>query len=360
MNASSLFKLVKNHAQSSHIVPLNVETSEKKHPTGNSITHLEKSFDSFILKTSSPITLFLINYTAARIEQGYVNNYSTAYDSFPTDYYDFNTPHTHDCIEFFYVLSGYIDVQVNNELRRFSAGTACIINQNVKLLEHYTVDSVTIYISLTNDYVKRLYDNNQKNTNNPIQKFLIKNQSKNNVIEYIDFLPIKEGVYGELWRAIYFLANEMILKKEGFQTISKGIIQRIFYYLQLGSHFYCTETTLDMEYSNHIYKEIVKYIQDRRYYMTRKEIATALNYNEDYLNWIFQKEAHQNMGAYIRNVYLEEACRLLATTDMSISHIIERLRLSNRTSFYNQFQKKYGTTPAKFREKCLNLSHIPE
>lgn len=349
MDYRDLFKVIKNYSKKTNIILSDKCTGEKKHPSGNTISHHEPHLNAFILKTNSPITIFLNNYTQESIEQGYINHSSSAYDFFPTDYYDFNTPHTHESIEFFYVLSGYIDIQVNNEFRRYFKGMAGILNQNVMHLEHYSVDSITIYITLTNDYIRNLYEGLSAKSKKPLQKFLLKNLTKNNIIEYIDFIPINGGIYPELENCIIYLVHEMLLKKEGYQTISKGMVQRIFYYLQLGSMFYCSETSLNLVYSNQIYKSIVDYVQERRYYITRKELAAALNYNEDYLNWIFQKETHQNLGSYIRNVYLEEANRLLLTTNLSISQIIEKLHLANRTSFYSQFQKKYGTTPAQYR-----------
>lgn len=350
MDYYEIFQKIKKSAVKKNIISADNDTHrEKVHPVGNTITHLDPHEDSFILKTNSPITVFLISYAQKEIEQGYINLSSVAYDCFPTGYYDFNTPHTHENIEFFYVLSGYIDFQINQEFHRFSQGMAGIINQNVKHLEHYSVDSITIYITLTNDYIRNLYEDYTVHSKKPLQKFLVKNQNKNNSIEYLDFVPIKDSDCSALRDSILYLVEEMIKKKEGYQFICKGIIQRIFYYLQLGSLFTCSETSLELLYTNNICKEIIDYVQKRRYYITRKELSEVLNYNEDYLNYLFQNETNENLGTYIRNVYLEEAGRLLLSTDLSIHQIIERLHLSNRTSFYNQFQKRYGTTPARYR-----------
>lgn len=347
----NIFQAIQHAAVKTNIISEALDVrKEKAHPAGNAITHHEPFEDSYILKTNSPITLFLISYAQKEIEQGYINHSSAAYDRFPTGYYDFNTPHVHESIEFFYVLSGYIDFQINHEFRRFSQGMAGIINQNVKHLEHYSVDSVTIYITLTNDYIRKLYEGYPIHAQKPLQKFLLKNRNKSASIEYIDFIPIHDSDYSELRDSILYLIDEMLQKKEGYQFICKGIMQRIFYYLQSGSLFTCSETSLELLYSNKICKTIVDYVQKRRYHITRKELAAALNYNEDYLNYIFYNETKQNLGTYIRNVYLEEASRLLLSTDLSINGIIERLHLANRTSFYNQFQKKYGTTPAQYRE----------
>lgn len=351
MNCQTIFHLIKENSQKIHIASSDTPNETIQHPAGYDIAHHEGPSSSLILKTSSPITIFITNYSQTTIEQGFINNTSTAYASYPTNHYNYNTPHSHDCIEFFYVLSGHFDVHIQNEWRRYSEGMAGIINQNVTHLEHYSADTTAIYLNLMTDYIKNLYDGMHKKTDKPLLNFLLKNQSNNHAIDYIDFIPLCAGTYPELLNSINLLINEMLFKKEGFQTIAKGIIQRIFYYMQLGSMFYCSETSLKLVYSNQTCKKIIDYVQERRYYITRKELANALNYSEDYLNWIFQKETHQNLGAYIRSVYLEEANRLLSSTDMSISQIIERLRLSNRTSFYKQYQKRYGTTPAQYREK---------
>ena len=57
---------------------------------------------------------------------------------------------------------------------------------------------------------------------------------------------------------------------------------------------------------------------------------------------------------YGQSIYLEEARKLLADTEKSISSIIEELVFSNRSHFYRLFEKYYGETPMNYRKRIHN------
>ena len=53
---------------------------------------------------------------------------------------------------------------------------------------------------------------------------------------------------------------------------------------------------------------------------------------------------------YVQNVRLEQAEKLLRTTDQTIDEIADKIGYNNKGYFYKIFVDKYKMTPAKYRK----------
>jgi len=54
-------------------------------------------------------------------------------------------------------------------------------------------------------------------------------------------------------------------------------------------------------------------------------------------------------GELIRNIRLQEAARLLKSTDLTVSEIFYRTGFNNQSYFYREFKKMYSFSPNEFR-----------
>ncbi|MEW6654945.1 MAG: helix-turn-helix transcriptional regulator [Bacteroidota bacterium] len=54
---------------------------------------------------------------------------------------------------------------------------------------------------------------------------------------------------------------------------------------------------------------------------------------------------------FLTTLRIEEAKRLLRSTDLSINYIAEKVGYPNVTNFYRHFQRQVGMTPAAFRKQ---------
>ncbi|MDW7659547.1 MAG: helix-turn-helix transcriptional regulator, partial [Bacillota bacterium] len=70
-----------------------------------------------------------------------------------------------------------------------------------------------------------------------------------------------------------------------------------------------------------------------------------------YFNRLFKKETGVSFSTCLNKYRLDMACILLATTDLSMSQICERVSFVNESYFYTLFKKEYGITPQKYRIK---------
>jgi AraC-like DNA-binding protein len=79
------------------------------------------------------------------------------------------------------------------------------------------------------------------------------------------------------------------------------------------------------------------------------DIASALSMNRSYLGEKFKSDTGVSIGAFITEQKIEEAKRLLRTTEQSIVQISEYLCFSSQSYFQNVFKKIVGCTPKNYR-----------
>ncbi|MDO4284629.1 MAG: AraC family transcriptional regulator [Eubacteriales bacterium] len=85
--------------------------------------------------------------------------------------------------------------------------------------------------------------------------------------------------------------------------------------------------------------------------LTTRELADRFGYADYYLTRKFRSETGVTLSEYIQRARIEEARRLLATTDCGIQTISERLQFSTRSYFGVVFRRYTGMAPAEYREK---------
>ncbi len=84
-------------------------------------------------------------------------------------------------------------------------------------------------------------------------------------------------------------------------------------------------------------------------------LARRVGYSEYYLSRKFKTETGKSLNEYIRTARIDRAKILLATTEMSIQSISDRLCFGNRSFFADTFRKTVGMPPAEYRKKHLKL-----
>jgi AraC-like DNA-binding protein len=63
----------------------------------------------------------------------------------------------------------------------------------------------------------------------------------------------------------------------------------------------------------------------------------------------FLKKFGISPRTYLTKVRLAEACRLLVTTELPLSDVALRTGFYDQSHFSNQFSKRYGVPPSKYR-----------
>lgn len=100
-------------------------------------------------------------------------------------------------------------------------------------------------------------------------------------------------------------------------------------------------------------RRVLAYLNDHyREDITRKDIARAVGYNESYVSHLFSDTMHSTLPEYIHALRIDDACRLLLETDMTVSQIASQLGFASIRNFNRVFLKRIGSSPRQYREQA--------
>lgn len=100
-----------------------------------------------------------------------------------------------------------------------------------------------------------------------------------------------------------------------------------------------------------LYIRMNDYICERIYGTFKVEhMCTEFHYSKTYLSAIFKKHSNMTMQAFYMSKKIEEAKKLLLSTNHSIAEIADMLSFANPYHFSNAFKKHIGYTPSRFRK----------
>ena len=150
---------------------------------------------------------------------------------------------------------------------------------------------------------------------------------------------------GSAEEARFDLAEQNILQTRSYEAV-KTTLLRLYEEIWDACDSSCLST------ANRIVGYAKFYIrQNYRKDFRVTDIANACHVHPNYLSSLFKKELGLNVWAYVQQLRLEHACRLLQNTDLRISQIAEEVGFRNLNTFYSAFKKQYGQSPNDIRAK---------
>lgn len=124
--------------------------------------------------------------------------------------------------------------------------------------------------------------------------------------------------------------------------------------------------------------EISRSIQEQRSYASKAVVTSVMEYIEEnfanpslnvetisrafhisasYLSRIFKKETDESLIGYLTNLRLEEATKLLLTTNEKSYAVAQQVGYSDPNYFSYVFKKKYGIAPTRYRKIIEEKNH---
>ncbi|MBR6693940.1 MAG: helix-turn-helix domain-containing protein [Clostridia bacterium] len=102
--------------------------------------------------------------------------------------------------------------------------------------------------------------------------------------------------------------------------------------------------------------EIIHFInQNFEHKITLDEVCNHLGYSVPYISGKFKKETGFTFTKYLQNRRIEAACRMLATTDMSIIDIAEKCGYNDLKFFGKVFKQVTKVTPRYIRKQSRGI-----
>lgn len=170
--------------------------------------------------------------------------------------------------------------------------------------------------------------------------------------------------------------NGILFKKEEVKKIAPRLLKvseldGIDYFFELFSILYDLSKTQgqkllsaaqipsnNFENSDKI-KLFYNYIQENyAKKITLDEVAELLNMSKVSFNRFMKKTTNHTFIEYLNDVRIDNASRLLAGMDYSISEIAYMCGFNNIANFNRIFKKTKKLTPSMYRKKFYNFKHV--
>lgn len=259
--------------------------------------------------------------------------------------------HKHNFFELMYIMRGKATVMIEEEEVTYSAGNLCLMNHNTMHRETEMADADILYISIDPSLIVQW----PKQLAQPFQyrsilnRFFTENLSERtgSKRDYVDFQLLGED-------QIPTIAGEIIQaytqKRIGYQFDIYSSLLRLFAVLENPEQY--KATYVSMGYSRELVtlENAKRIIEENHGVIRRTELAKKLNYSCEYISQIIRAHTGYTFKKYCQKVQLQEAARLLRSTDLSVSKIAASLGYENRTQFYKIFQEEYQLTPSEYRK----------
>lgn len=257
--------------------------------------------------------------------------------------------HTHEYIELAYVVKGEFKQRILDKDITFKEGEFCLIDKNC-LHQDYLFDSdaVILFLGIENEMFAEIMDENVS-TQKIIAFLQTALTEQKDLQQYLHFRPADE-VQGEMEEYLCLLLKELHNSRIGSSYICKGLLLRIFQILSSKYEFSLSkEQQKTMNWI--IFEEICTYIRKNYSTVTIQQLVDTFHFQEDYFNRLFKKKTGMTYSAYVQDVRLTRAEKMLCSTNKSVSEIAELIGYHNKGYFYKIFQEKYGMTPQKYRKE---------
>ena len=250
--------------------------------------------------------------------------------------------HTHDFVEFVYVLSGSA-TQIINDCK-FEVQRGNVVFINYKNQHSFEVGDEFEYINICLDmdfFSTLLYKENLT----PI--ILLKE-----VDELKKFNVEKLCFYGDERKELETLLFGMLK-----EYTDKALLweKTIINYMNIFINIILRKRSLnyDKKSNKNEWDEVVEYIEaNLSEELSLSLIAQRCFYNPSYFSRIFKERFHMNVSDYITYKRIEKTKYLLRTTDMTVETIAGEVGYKNRSSLYRAFLKLEGVSIGEYRERC--------
>lgn len=272
-----------------------------------------------------------------------------------------STLHKHDYFELVYVIRGEMYQQIENQRHLYPAGSLCLLNRNIHHSEEFSTYYQCAFLALPKTLINEIlfhteafFFSDEHFVEDSILEHFVENNTQDGKIaslEYLDFIPTpcseNPHMYDRFEQLIYIFTEPKI----GSTFQLKSILLEIFGDLLNEKLYQTVPINIGSDFEAEIFDQITVYMTETCGRISRSELSVKTNYAGNYLNKIVKKYTGLSIFGYGTSICMKEARQLLLETNLSISEISNRLGFTNRTHFYQLFEKQYGVTPAKYRKQ---------
>ena len=252
-------------------------------------------------------------------------------------------PHTHEYVEFAYMLKGKCTHIIDGKEYEVSPGDMVVINYD----QTHEIRG-NMEVRFINVWIKPHYIN--KNLKNHENVFSL--LDLNEFSEFSKILDMSKGKVTftrdereKIEKTISIINREMTEKAPGYEL---AIYSQLNFFLVMS--FRKMSLRMDVVPWG-INDELLIYISKHCHEnLELDDLAKMCSYNTSYFSRKFKEFSGLSYREYLKRIRLEKAVALLENTDIKISDVIEQVGYTDRTKFFSHFSEFTGTTPLKYRK----------
>lgn len=255
---------------------------------------------------------------------------------------DYTELHDHDYWEFFIILSGETEHDVQGRKQRLTKGMGCLVHPKDK---HRFLNASKNYqqmnICITDSYFKKLLE-------------IIDGElyGKINFINHPLVYDIPESTLNELYKNIH-----------SAQTTNNKDTAKFFNYLKILwldiiKLIYHNSTKLNNEHPEWLANFLQDLQQPQNLAKPVSELHQLTYFSYRHLSRLFKEQMGETLNSYVQTLRLNYGAMLLRTTDLGILQISSACGYDSLSHFIKVFKKHFNLTPKEYR-KSFDFSNNP-
>jgi len=255
--------------------------------------------------------------------------------------------HWHEMIELQYCVSGNIDVNIGEKIYRLKKGDLCIINSGEVHGWHSDRDCESVIVQID---PQLLFPKSKKVPERKyMYPFTYPDTSNQRVFTKKDFggFPAEE--------IIYRIVDECTDMQYGFELSVESDIYRLFLWILRFYKQNNKNADNDNIISNRNYafeEKMYDYVQNNFHLnITAKDAAKHMNLSYTYFSRIFNDTLGRNFATFVNEVRMRKAEHMLVETNNPVAQIAAQCGFCSTSYFINNFKKKNGVSPLKYRNE---------
>jgi len=246
---------------------------------------------------------------------------------------DYSELHNHDYWEFFIILSGKTEHDVQGRKQLMSSGMGCLVHPRDK---HRFLNASSGYqqmnICITDDYFKELLNVIDSELYGLIS-------SINHPLVY----DIPESTMNEIYKNIHSAQttnnNDLVKFSNFLKLIWLDILKLI----------YRNSTKLNSNHPEWLNNFLQALQQPENLIMPVSEMHKLTYFSNRHLTRLFKEHMGETLSSYVQTMKINYAAMLLRTTDMGILPLSSMCGYDSLSHFIKVFKKHFNATPKEYR-----------
>jgi AraC family transcriptional regulator of arabinose operon len=179
----------------------------------------------------------------------------------------------------------------------------------------------------------------------------------NNAKGYAESAGFKEGIYSQNCYVDQQKFSELVRRilEQPELTLANDLMRlgTLLEYISLAieSNYKLTQVVRHPhEYAPDVYvKHAIDFIVNNYTTIKVNDIAKYIGINRSYLTNIFKKKMNVSPQEYLLQYRLQQGCKLLLETHLSIQEVSRKIGYENPLTFSKMFKSVYGVSPSQYR-----------